>query len=320
MKAQTASGGEEDQARHVARLWGLQDLPERLDLGVNKGTWKVGSMWLSCQVGEDTSLVTRLHHLLNAVSASCPDVAVPRLVPTGDGEFVRRHAGRTWWVTAHVGGRQPEAGSAPDMEAVGRGLARLHACLRPVPRSLACSTEDMVSRFEAGVALAHDPRLGFSARDHDVVDRAEHVIRDRLSTGDLGSRQLLHGDPSNPNLRLSVDGEPRLTGALDWDSARGDVPLVDLATVAQTVVLRSGWEEPLDLLDLVVDEYRRAGGQDYTVGDVLVGLLLVKFESVAHHGRRFLAGQAGAQLVANQPGKLAVVLDVLERWRRAHRH
>ncbi|HET8681160.1 MAG TPA: phosphotransferase [Micromonosporaceae bacterium] len=297
-------------ARRVARDgWGLTAVAERVDVGVNKATWRIGEHWLTCDFPRAAEQVGRMRTLLSRL-ASTPGtgLAVPRLVPAAD-EPVVHAEGRVWWLTEHVDGRQPEPASPADTAAVAVGLARLHSVLRGLPATLAVSTEDSVALFEAGVRLAADPRLGFAADDRRTVDEAEAAVRDRLDELRSPGTQLVHGDPSHPNLRV-YDDPVRLTGALDWDHSRVDLALADVATVAQTVVFRSGSATPLTAVDAMLRAYLSAGGVPMTLDDVLVGLVLAKFESIAHHGARYLRGETGQGMAGGQVDKIRAALGL----------
>ncbi|GGL42411.1 phosphotransferase enzyme family protein [Planomonospora parontospora] len=293
--------------------WGLTEPAERVDIGVNKTTWRVGDAWLSSAPPSMRESIDRLRAVCAAVAQETGGAyAVPAFLRTRSGEHSVETAGWIWWMTEHVPGRAPVASSPADMEAVAAGMARLHRLLRTLPPTLTVSDTDMVTLFERGTALAADPRLGYGAEQRDIVATAEARVRERLEILTRQPTQLVHGDPSNPNLRMAADGEPVLTGLLDWDHARRDLVLADLATIAQTIVLRSGAPEPTVLLERMLGAYQTEGGISCSVEDVLTGLLMAKFESVAHHGGRYLRGECSLEIVASQPGKIREILRLVD--------
>lgn len=303
-----------DQAaqRLAAVEWGMSEAVERVNVGMNKATWRVGKHWLACDYPRAAAQVERMRTILATLTAHPGfDLAVPRFVAGHGGYLVHSH-GRVWWLTEHVAGRQPDPDSPTDTAAVAAGLARLHTTLRDLPASPAASADNAVCLFEAGARLARDPRLGFTPADHDALDEAIAVVRRRLDALGQAGIQLVHGDPSNPNLRVR-DDPLRLTGALDWDHARLDLALADVATVAQTVVLRSGSAAPLDALNAMLDAYLAAGGVAMTLDDLLIGLVMAKFESIAHHGGRYLRGESGQAIVRGQVDKIRTILDLHTR-------
>lgn len=293
------------------RNWGLSSVLERVEVGVNKATWRIGSdAWLSCAPSSQAHMVDGLRALCAAV-AKQKVFAVPSFLPAISGQHALTVADHVWWVTEHVPGRAPSPSSRPDMEAVATGMATLHRVLRPLPATLAVSDKNLVTLFEEGAHLGGDKRLGYGQEQREILIRAEACVRARLDIVTGPSMQLVHGDPSNPNLRMD-ESVPKLTGLIDWDHARVDLVLADLATVAQTVVFRSGIARPLVLLEQILAAYRTAGGHDVTVNDTLTALLMTKFESVAHHGGRYLRGEVPRSIVAGQPDKIRAVLQLIE--------
>lgn len=296
----------------LAAGWGLTGPVERAEVGVNKATWRAGRYWLACDYPRAAGYVSRTRVLLARLVADPRlELAVPCLVPASDGLVVHAH-NRAWWLTGHVSGRQPDPRSAADTAAVAAGLARLHAFLRDIPADLAVSDDDLVSLFASGVRLAADPRLGFCPEDQRTAGRAAAVAGEHICGLQLAERQLIHGDPSHPNLRVH-DGPVRLTGALDWDQARADLILADVATVAETVVFRSGTARPLGALETMLHAYMAAGGTAVTLDDAIAGLVMVKFESIAHHGARYLRGETSRATVASQLAKIRLVLELRGR-------
>jgi Ser/Thr protein kinase RdoA (MazF antagonist) len=219
----------EELARDVLRRWQLDGEPERVDIGVNKVTWKIGdSFWLSSDFTSAQEDTTRLEGLLTRVAAEFGDsIAVPRFVPSPSGTVLEA-GGRVWWVTRHVDGRHPDPASEPDMMAVAQGLAVMHEALSHVPREYAVSGDTCEGLFRAGEELVGDERLQFTPDDLDSARHSADLVLKNLDTVLARGMQLTHGDPSNPNLFLS--GSPaRLTGAIDWDYARFDLVLSDVA-------------------------------------------------------------------------------------------
>ncbi|OLT25779.1 hypothetical protein BJF83_22615 [Nocardiopsis sp. CNR-923] len=296
-----------------AEGWELTTAPVRVDVGVNKATWRVGDSWLTCVPDTHEETMDRLRSLCAAVAEQAGETfEVPSFLPSRTGDFTPRVGGYAWSLTAHLGGRQPQASSLADMETVASGLASLHRLLRDLPGDLAVSGENSVKLFDEGAALVADPRLEYTTEQRDILARAEVLIRARLDRLTRHPMQLVHGDPSNPNLRLGEAHPPVLTGLLDWDHARVDLVLADVATVAQTVILRSGSSAPLEMLGNVLAAYGDAGGVPFTVDDALTGLLMAKFESVAHHGGRYLRGEGPHDIVMSQPEKIRTVLRLVE--------
>ncbi len=298
----------------LTERWEITELPQRVDVGVNKRTWRVGQRWLSCVYDHTLEKVERemrLYAFLSEHVDSAVPVKIPRPVETTDGTLIVSTYERVWWLTEHVYGRQPDPRQREDTLAVARGLAQLHRWLRSVPAELAVSTENSLTLFKQGLTLATtSPRIGFSATELSMLHRAAEIVDASLMRDETVPLQLVHGDASHPNFRLSRTSRPTMIGALDWESCRNDLPVSDLATVGQTVVFRSGSADPLADLAAALDAYHQAGGDRFALTDVLVFMIMGKFESIAHHGGRFLRGEAPQDLVLSQPGKIRVILDL----------
>lgn len=301
----------EELARDVLRRWQLDGEPERVDIGVNKATWKIGdSFWLSSDFTTAQEDTARLEGLLTRVAAEFGDgIGVPRFVPSPSGPVVEA-GGRVWWVTRHVDGRHPDPASEPDMMAVAQGLAVMHEALSHVPREYAISGDTCEGLFRAGEALVGDDRLQFTPDDLDAARHSAGLVLKNLDTVLARGMQLTHGDPSNPNLFLS--GSPaRLTGAIDWDYARFDLVLSDVATMGQTILFRSGSSRPREFLQDALAAYAAAGGAEIGIEEALIGVLMVLFEAVAHHGLRFILGQGDYDRVGGRIDNMRTVLGIL---------
>lgn len=299
-------------ARQALTTWGLRQEPQRVELGVNKAAWRVDGYWLTSDVAAAGDRVRRLAAFLGRVDNVLGlDVVVPGFVASDLGPVVEL-GDRVWWLTRNVEGRHPKAADPADMVAVGRGLARMHDGIRQLPAGEAVSTDTLLGLFRAGAELVSDPRLAFSPSELRTAREAIDLVQTETRQLHSHGMQMTHGDPSNPN--LFVDGSPgRLVGAIDWDHARYDLVLSDLATVAQTLLFRSRTQRPREYVAEVTAAYVDAGGADLSTDEVLVGVLMVLFEAVAHHGRRFLEGQADHTLISGRVANMRTVLGLIER-------
>lgn len=299
--------------------WGIATRPARVEIGVNKHTWRVGQRWLSCtadyrvqEVQRELLLYAHLRERAHLPGA----VAVPFPQASSQGLLVCANE-RVWWVSEHVAGRRPAVGNPADTLAVACGLAGLHAWLQPVPAELAVSADDSLTLYARAWELLADPqRLGLTPADMVTLREACGLVDAYLATAVPPlPRQLIHGDPSHPNLRLSAGAGRQLVGALDWESCRVDFPLSDLATLGQTVVFRAGGANSLAGLGAIHAAYGQLARSRCEISDLLMFMILGKFESIAHHGARFLRGEARQELVRSQPEKIRLLLDLLMRVR-----
>lgn len=70
--------------------------------------------------------------------------------------------------------------------------------------------------------------------------------------------------------------------------------------------------QPRESLDAMAEAYLAAGGRRFTRHEVLVGLILVKFESIAHHGTRYRHGETDRTMLTSQVDKIRTVLELCE--------
>ena len=138
-------------------------------------------------------------------------VGVPDLIPAADGS---RHA-RGLTVLGWVEGREPAG--AEDWRAVGDVLRRAHALTTGWPqRPGFLAARDLVDANRGG-------DVAVDALPPDVRERCRDAWR---AVGDVPV-SAIHGDPSRTNVRITERG----VVLIDWDEARVDAPLFDLAEV-----------------------------------------------------------------------------------------
>jgi aminoglycoside phosphotransferase (APT) family kinase protein len=297
-------------ARDMARTWPLAGNPARVDVGVNKVTWRVGDFWLSSDFATAGESVARLERLLDRVATEFGrGIAVPQFVPSPRGPVVEE-GGRVWWVTCNIPGRHPIPSAEPDMLAVAGGLARMHDALRRIPPEYAVSGDTCEGLFKSGERLVSDRRLKFTGDDLDVARQAAAAVTASLPAVLGREMQITHGDPSNPNLFVA-DSPLRLVGAIDWDYARFDLVISDVATMAQTILFRSGTNRPRQFLEAALAAYTAAGGILLGFNETLIGVLMVLFEAIAHHGNRYIQGQGGYEHVGGRIENMRKVLRLM---------
>lgn len=292
--------------------WGVRAVPRRIDVGVNKRTWRAGDYWLSCAPERFWELIRRESSLYEALAAAEGGaVAIPAVVPARSGLQLTR-GGAVWRLTRNVPGRRPHPAVPGDAAAVVAGVARLHCWLQEQPVALAVSQSSTADLFTRGVRVARDPSLGFDRADLTTIERGREVVLSH-DVHAACDRRLVHGDPSFPNLRLSTESPLMLIGAVDWDCCRVDDVLTDLAVLGHSVVFRSRAENPLRELRHMIDTYQNHGGRSCSMREVLVYMVMAKFESIAHHGERFFRREAPPELVASQPAEMRAVLELYDR-------
>ncbi len=204
---------------------------------------------------------------------------VPAIVATRDGQLCLRLEDRTYEIFQFQPGVRYD-GSVPGSYAAGEALAALHqalaACHPPgePPRSgyhAAAGIDAGLSRIPEAV-VAREPGASPAGlrRTCESLRDAYNEAAGRVERGGFASwpAGIIHGDwhPGN----LLYDGRGRVSGVLDFDSARREPLAADLANGAlqfsmtyapQGDPARSPDGLDLDRLGALVRGYRRAGGQ-----------------------------------------------------------
>jgi Ser/Thr protein kinase RdoA (MazF antagonist) len=135
-------------------------------------------------------------------------LCVPKIIPSTDG---RRHVGGVV-VQSWLEGTPPGPGDWP---AVATTLRRLHELTAGWPqRPGFASTQDLLTARGGG--------------DVDLAAMPARAVADcrrawRRLAG--GAEAVVHGDPGPANIRMTAQG----AGLLDWDEARVDCVILDLA-------------------------------------------------------------------------------------------
>ena len=79
------------------------------------------------------------------------------------------------------------------------------------------------------------------------------------------------------------------------------------------MLYRSGWGDKRSGLYRLLLKYREAGGQEFSIQQLLVEILGIKFESIAHHGQKLINGVGDMGLVRSQASKINIVYSLLEK-------
>jgi homoserine kinase type II len=189
--------------------------------------------------------------------AADADWPTPKPLPTAGGETVVRHSGHLWSLAPFLPG-EPELAPTPERWALrGKLLARLHADLASFENSDQRPGVGSVIDLDAwlaGSGLTFEKAVATLAETHPELagharERRERSLEELARLGfDALPRQAIHGDFQDYNLLWSGH---ELTGLLDFDSARLDAPVVDLAvmlmpfmplSVEETAALLRGYE------------------------------------------------------------------------------
>lgn len=299
---------DQETIRQILGAWAISAEPVRETIGHDKETWRVGDKhWLSGIATTQQSRFAYIQSLLDQTPLQ--GYQTPQAIPTSTGhDFTTAHK-KIWYLTSHIDGRQPEPTSHSDMTSVTSALATLHSQLHDTLPPADAGTTAPLTHLKASAKLLATRKLPYSPDQYDTLRQGlEYLQTHPVPTQHA---QLIHGDPSYPNLKLGPDNE--LTGILDWDSTTTASPLYDLAVIGQTILYRSNADDPLRWLDDLLSVYSQSGGHQYSRQELLCAVLSIKYESINHHGQKYLDGGCSFDLTYSQVAKIHTVLALARR-------
>jgi Ser/Thr protein kinase RdoA (MazF antagonist) len=272
--ADNATGSDEWERglTEVLAAWFLSERIERVTIGVNRRVWRVGEWYLTAAWPDERSLIDAELTICQSLSESpLFSFVVPRPRASNDDVLIVELYDRIWWLTASVDGRHPDPTSPAELLSVAESLAQVHTELRnerdvePVQRRRLVDWAPLACDF-----LQSHPDLLSEADKGAVEDAADRVKS--LAGPMTQDRQLVHGDPSFPNLIVD-NSSYRIVGLVDWQEAAIDSPLTDLSVLGNTIWQRSGLVNRGPVLGDCLAAYRAGGGANYDARTVLTAML-----------------------------------------------
>jgi Ser/Thr protein kinase RdoA (MazF antagonist) len=296
------------QASEVLEFWsvGARQV-EPVTIGVNRRVWRTELGFLTTSWPDERAMAEAELALCQQVAAT-PAVRfeVPSPIPADGGRLIVDAFDRIWWITHPVTGERPDPTALETLLAVSESLAEVHGQLRRVDQVAVVQPRRLIDWVPlAAEFLEQHPDL-FQPAQRDSIAVAVRVVGDRdreLSQGE----QLVHGDPSFPNL-LVDPASKRIVGILDWQEAAIDSVLADLSVLGNTIWQRSGLPNRRSALDQCIDRYASQGGRTLQSPMVLIAMLAAKLQSVVHHGSRYVAGRGSWDNLAEQPALIQEIL------------
>lgn len=233
------------------------------------------------------------------------------IVPTSTGTDHGEIHGRLWVVTRGVEGSAFDDRSPDHLRALGSVLARYHRIVADLP---AAGSEPLVLTELRAHAGRPGPDRALRARCADVVARLTRLVPDL-------PRVVVHGGARRGSL---VFAGGRVAGVLDFDSAHGDVRVLDLAVAVHDVgkvYTSPGSEDHKVALDVdrvaqVLVAYRE--GARPTPVEVEALPLLIEAKRIKRALGRISRARAGERLSDNDQAKI-VLEDNRLHWLDEHR-
>lgn len=296
--------------------WGITVAPERVAPGASRNTWRVdGKFWLShSDTSEEDSFrreVQLLQVLGGMLAARKACWCVPGVLSTANGEAMAVTPHGIWRLAEHLPGKGPDMQEPETYPALARMLAELHAVLESVPHSLKVRESGAVERAQAFIA-AHGkstfhPVTG-DAREALAVNAVVDWLVPRIEGLASLPRQVIHGDWTPPNIKIHPQG----WGVLDWEFARIDPTVLDLAQSCITILLWSGLDGPAEHIANLVETYSHHSGREVTMDSVRTAMAAYWLQNYAHWRARQERVGGFEDVLANQPGRLLAIAEFVE--------
>ena len=207
-------------------------------------------------------------------------------------------------MTQHLSGKQPDPKKLNLYPDIATGLGRLHLLLAKIPQNFYVADSNLLSDIHCHLAALSKTEFGkASEKDKDISDLLRFAFG-RLNRGfpDLEKLnvQLIHGDFSHPNIRITTTGPSRIVSLLDFEFCSVDPPIMDLATLALTILLRSGASDPQQIIRQAISCYEESVQQIVSYRLVKLAMLARKVDSYYYHRTRWERGNAPRELVQRQ--------------------
>ncbi|WP_043264408.1 phosphotransferase [Streptomyces sp. CT34] len=307
-------------AEVLRREWGVRARPVAAATGWNH-TWRAGGFWLTCRPVAEGAAFRRETELFGRLNDCAPvsGVRAPVAVPASAGALCAEARGHVWRLTEELPGETPTGFHEADYPRAGEGLARLHGCLAELDPHTAVQARGPVDLAEWQVARgvpgpAELPEL--AAEDLDRLAVGLRVVADGLACLRAAPRQLLHGDPGLPNLRVDPAGR-ELVAVLDLEAASVGPVEHDLGCIGLSAFSHHEDDgiDGVTALASAVTGYRRGTGR--TVDERAVYVLMLA-NDIRLIRELLLGARPGENLhsvVQWQFGRYRKVLDAWSRLR-----
>lgn len=293
--------------------WGIAVAPNRVAPGASRNTWRVDStFWLSHSDGTEEASFRREAQLLQALPVILAERSacwcVPGVVSTVSGETIAVTGDGIWRLVQHLPGEQPDMRAPTTYPALARMLAELHAVLESVPHTLKVREFGAVERTQTFMAAYGSSAFHPATKDEREV-RAVSAVVDWLGPriGGLASlpRQLIHGDWTPPNIKVL----PEVWGMLDWEFARIDPAVMDLAQSCLTILLWSGLDGPAEHISKLVETYSAHSGRGVAIDIVRTAMAAYWLQNYVYWRVRQETVGGFEDVLVDQPGRLLAIAE-----------
>ena len=159
------------------------------------------------------------------------------------------------------------------------------------------------------------PKLPIEDSDEKAIQTATNILSEGIERLHQLPTQLIHGDFSHPNLRVSEE-QSRLIGVIDFEFCSKDPVILDLATPILTLILRSDYRKPERQIRTLVEAYESAAEESIELEDLLLALVVRRMDSYWYHRRCLLEKRSSSEVFGRQLPQLRRLINFIEeRWK-----
>lgn len=293
--------------------WGIDLNIEKIEVGLNKSTWKVGQEFYLSSYKKDmlvglTNEIT-IYRLLNTyMRKSSVQITCPTTIKTKYFENYFDDDTCLWKLAGRVKGEMPEPSHLALYPALACGLGHLHNALREVSAEYSPLTPSLIDDIERYVDLfKNSTRETFNlVEEYNLLEEATELIEKKIQLIKSQEPHLIHGDFSHPNLLIH---NKLLVGVLDFEFASMDPGIMDLATLTLTLILRSGEKDIEGIIDHMIDAYNHVTDSSCDKELLFISMVMRKYDSYFYHRKSFLKGDSSEEIVIRQVMHLEALLD-----------
>jgi len=292
--------------------WGIKDQIVKTEVGLNKSTWKVGNLyWLSSYPKEALNRLVNECHLYTLLEEFFEndgiELSIPSTIKTLDNKQYYSEGDFLFRVSKHVNGIKPDVKDQGLYQVLAEGLGKLHLALKRVPVTSISSPISIVEDTKKNLILfRNSPKDMFNSyNEYHLLKSVGLIIEKHITQMTSLEVQAIHGDFSHPNLCVNQNS---LVGVLDFEFYGVDPPIMDLATIGLTLILRSDHLKHDEILLIMIKTYNEITGSRIDLQLLVAAMFMRKYDSYCYHKDQYLSGNGSSDVLKRQINQLNTLL------------